>query len=111
MTAPTATVAWNDSADEKQKSGSVAAWRDEVESGLPNLLTPADIGRMQRLLARCVKLVPREYSHGVTDGKLIIPLEYREATQFAGQAQTLVNQLHPSGNRNNRKPMRSIARN
>jgi high-affinity iron transporter len=95
LTAPTATVAWNDAANEKQKSGSVAAWRDEVESGLPNLLTPADIGRMQRLLARCVKLVPREYSHGVTDGKLIIPLEYREATQFAEQSQTLVNQLAP----------------
>jgi high-affinity iron transporter len=95
LTAPTATVAWDDAADEKQKSGAVAAWRDEVESGLPNLLTPADIGRMQRLLARCVKLVPREYSHGVTDGKLLIPLEYREATQFAEQAQTLVNQLAP----------------
>ena len=40
LTAPTATVAWNDAADEKQKSGAVAAWRDEVESGLPNLLTP-----------------------------------------------------------------------
>jgi high-affinity iron transporter len=95
LTAPTATVAWDDSAEQKQKTDSVAAWRDEVESGLPNLLTQADIGRMQRLLARCVKLVPREYSHGVTDGKLIIPLEYREATQFAEQSQTLVNQLAP----------------
>ena len=58
-----------------------------------------------------MKLVPREYSHGVTDGKLIIPLEYREATQFAEQAQTLVNQLAPVWKRNNRKPMRGIARN
>ena len=89
------TIAWNDSADQKEKTAAVAAWRDEVESALPNLLTPADIGRMQRLLARCVKLVPREYSHGVTDGKLIIALEYREANQFAEQAQTLVNQLAP----------------
>jgi high-affinity iron transporter len=95
LTTTTATVAWNDSADDKQKNASVTAWRDEVESGLPNLLTQVDIGRMQRLLARCVKLVPREYSHGVTDGKLIIPLEYREATQFAEQSQTLVNQLAP----------------
>ncbi len=95
LVAPTATVAWDDSAGQKQKTDSVATWRDEVESGLPNLLTQADIGRMQRLLARCVKLVPREYSHGVTDGKLIIPLEYREATQFAEQSQTLVNQLAP----------------
>jgi high-affinity iron transporter len=95
LTAPTATVAWNDSADEKQKIAAVTTWRDELESGLPNLLTQADIGRMQRLLARCVKLVPREYSHGVANGKLIIALEYREAMQFAEQSQTLVNQLAP----------------
>ncbi|HVU28096.1 MAG TPA: FTR1 family protein [Verrucomicrobiae bacterium] len=91
----TATVAWDDSADEKQKVDAVGQWRDEVESTLPNLLSPSDIGRMQRLLARCVKLVPREYSHGVSNGKLIIPLELREAKQFAEQSQTLVNQLAP----------------
>jgi high-affinity iron transporter len=93
--AVTTTIAWNEAADQKEKTAAVATWRDEVESALPNLLTPADIGRMQRLLARCVKLVPREYSHGVTDGKLLIALEYREANQFADQAQTLVNQLAP----------------
>jgi high-affinity iron transporter len=93
--ATTATIAWNDSDDQTQKAAAVEKWRDEVESALPNLLTPDDVGRMQRLLARCVKLVPREYSHGVTDGKLIIALEYREANQFAEQAQTLVNQLAP----------------
>jgi high-affinity iron transporter len=95
LATPAATIAWDDSADEKQKINSVAAWRDEVESALPNLLTQADIGRMQRLLARCVKLVPREYSHGVANGKLIIPLELREAKQFTDQSQTLVNQLAP----------------
>jgi high-affinity iron transporter len=95
FTALTATISWNDSADENQKINSVAKWRDEVESGLPNLLSQSDIGRMQRLLARCVTLVPREYSHGVADGKLIIPLELREAKQFADQSQTLVNQLAP----------------
>ena len=89
------TIACKDTGDQKEKNAAVAAWRDEVESALPNLLTPAGIGRMQRLLARCVKLVPREYSHGVTDGKLLIALEYREANQFAEQAQTLVNQLAP----------------
>ncbi|HEX4348834.1 MAG TPA: FTR1 family protein [Verrucomicrobiae bacterium] len=92
---PTATVAWDDAADQKQKADNVAVWRDEVESGLPNLLSSSDIGRMQRLLARCVKLIPREYSHGVADGKLIIPLELREAKQFTDQSQTLVNQLAP----------------
>jgi high-affinity iron transporter len=95
LAAPTATVAWDDAADEKQKTDFVAKWRDEVESALPNLLTSADIGRMQRLLARCVTLVPREYSHGVANGKLIIPLELREAKQFTDQSQTLINQLAP----------------
>jgi high-affinity iron transporter len=95
LTAPTATVAWNDATDEKQKADSVAKWRDEVESTLPNLLTSADIGRMQRLLARCVTLVPREYSHGVANGKLIIPLELREAKQFTDESQMLINQLAP----------------
>ena len=85
VTSVTAEIAWNDSDDEKQKMDAVAAWRDEVESGLPNLLSSSDIGRMQRLLARCVKLVPREYSHGVSDGKLIIPLELREAKQFTDE--------------------------
>ena len=65
------------------------------KSALPNLLTEQDIGRMQRLLLRFVKLVPREYQNGVHNGELIIPLEYREATQFNDQARTLVNQLAP----------------
>jgi high-affinity iron transporter len=91
----TATIAWNDSADQKQKVDAVSTWRDEIESTLPNLLSASDIGRMQRLLARCVTLVPREYSHGVADGKLIIPLELREAKQFADESQMLVNQLAP----------------
>jgi high-affinity iron transporter len=95
FSATTANVAWNDSAGQTQKENSVAAWREEVESGLPNLLSPSDIGRMQRLLARCVTLIPREYSHGVANGKLIIPLELREAKQFADESQTLVNQLAP----------------
>jgi high-affinity iron transporter len=95
LTTTTATVVWDDAADETTKNAAVTTWRDEVESALPNLLTPADIGRMQRLLARCVKLVPREYSHGVADGKLIIPLELREAKLFADQSQMLVNQLAP----------------
>jgi high-affinity iron transporter len=91
----TAMIVWDDSASDKQKAEVVAAWRDGVEAGLPNLLSSSDIGRMQRLLARCVKLVPREYSHGVSDGKLIIPLELREAKQFTDQSQALVNQLAP----------------
>ena len=79
----------------KQNADAIEAWRSEIESVLPNLLTEKDIGRMQRLLVRFIKLVPREYQNGVHNGELIIPLEYREATQFSDQAQTLVNQLAP----------------
>jgi high-affinity iron transporter len=74
----------------------VAAWRDRVEATLPNLLTAADITRLQRLLARFIDVVPREYRDaGVQDGKIIIPLEYKQAVQFTQQAQSLVNELAP----------------
>ena len=86
---------WFGMAASKQNTEAVATWRSEVESALPNLLTEKDIGRMQRLLVRFIKLVPREYQNGVHNGELIIPLEYREATQFSDQAQTLVNQFAP----------------
>jgi high-affinity iron transporter len=88
-------LVWNAGAETKEKIDATAAWRESIESSLPNLFTQADIGRMQLLLARFIKLVPREYVNGVTDGKLIIPLEYREATQFTDQSLTLVNQLAP----------------
>jgi high-affinity iron transporter len=86
---------WNDGAALDRNTEAMSAWRGDVESALPNLLTEKDIGRMQRLLLRFVKLVPREYQNGVHNGELIIPLEYREATQFSNQAQTLINQLAP----------------
>ena len=73
---------WMENSDPKQNADAVAAWRSEVESALPNLLTEKDIGRMQRLLVRFIKLVPREYQNGVHNGEMIIPLEYREATQL-----------------------------
>ena len=38
---------WIENADPKQNADEVAAWRSEVESALPNLLTEKDIGRMQ----------------------------------------------------------------
>jgi high-affinity iron transporter len=74
----------------------VAAWRERVEGTLPNLLTPTDITRLQRLLARFIDVVPREYRDaGVQDGKIVIPLEYKQAVQFTQQAQSLVNELAP----------------
>ncbi len=74
---------------------SLALWRQDVEGILPNLLTDKDVGRLQRLLARFVKLIPQEYRNGVSDGHILIALEYREATQFTQQAQALVNELGP----------------
>ena len=53
------------------------------------------MARLQRLLGRFVKLIPKEYINGVSNGHLIIALEYREATQFTQQAQALVNELGP----------------
>jgi high-affinity iron transporter len=86
---------WLGGAEPERNTEAMSAWRGDVESALPNLLTEKDIARMQRLLIRFIKLVPREYQNGVHNGELIIPLEYREATQFSDQAQTLVNQLAP----------------
>ena len=73
----------------------LAYWRQDVEATLPNLLTETDVARLQRLLGRFVKLIPKEYVNGVSNGHIIIALEYREATQFTQQAQALVNELGP----------------
>ena len=74
----------------------LTAWREKVEATLPNLLKPADVTRLQRLLVRFVNVVPKEYHNGVEgSGNIVIPLEYREAVQFTQQAQGLVNELSP----------------
>ena len=77
----------------------LADWRSNVEATLPNLLKPEDVTRLGRLLVRFVKLVPREYRNGVADGKITIPLEFREARQFTEQAQGLTNELAPTWRR------------
>lgn len=77
-------------------AATVAAWRERVEATLPNLLTPADVTRLQRLLARFIDVIPREYRDaGVQNGKIVIPLEYKQAVQFTQQAESLVNELAP----------------
>ena len=73
----------------------VAVWRDRVEVTLPNLLSPKDVTRLERLLARFIVVIPKEYRNGVQDGAVVIPLEYKEAIQFTQQAQSLVNELAP----------------
>ncbi len=73
----------------------VAAWRERVEATLPNLLSPTDVTRLQRLLARFIDVIPKEYRNGVQNCVIVIPLEYKEAVQFTQQAQSLVNELSP----------------
>ena len=77
----------------------LASWRESLEETLPNLLKPADITRLERLLVRFVSVVPKEYHNGVDNGQVTIPLEYQEAVQFVQQAQSLVNELAPTWRR------------
>ena len=77
----------------------LSAWRENLEESLPNLLKPADITRLERLLVRFVSVVPKEYHNGVDNGHVTIPLEYQEAVQFVQQAQGLVNELAPTWRR------------
>ncbi|MDB5327844.1 MAG: High-affinity iron transporter, partial [Phycisphaerales bacterium] len=69
--------------------------RKSVESALPSLLSDAEKVRRERLLLKLVMLVPREYAPGVRDGKIVVPLEYREAVAFTAQAQQLLGELAP----------------
>ena len=93
---PTGTpLAWNAMEDSRARVSAIVQWREELEAILPNLLSDTDISRMQRLLARLLKLIPREYENGVNNGQVTIEFEYREAVMFTEKAQGLVNQLAP----------------
>ena len=81
--------------DSPEDSQAIALWRQDVEGTLPNLLSDQDVSRLERLLIRFVKLIPQEYHNGVANGHILIALEFREATQFSQQAQSLVNELGP----------------
>ncbi len=85
----------------------LGTWREKVEATLPNLLQPADVTRLQRLLVRFVVVVPKEYHNGVDGGRVVIPLEYQEAVQFTQQAQGLVNELAPTWRRDLAGPYRA----
>lgn len=85
----------------------LTAWREGLEETLPNLLKPADITRLERLLVRFVSVVPKEYRNGVTNGQILIALEYQEAVQFIQQAQGLVNELAPTWRRDLAAPYRA----
>jgi high-affinity iron transporter len=85
----------NEPYNSPEAAASLAAWREKIEATLPNLLSPTDVTRLQRLLARFVDVIPKEYRNGVENGQVVIPLEYKEAQQFTQQAQSLVNELAP----------------
>lgn len=73
----------------------VAAWRLALETGYPNLLSPEDVERRERIVLKLLRLIPMEYQSGVRDGEITIPIEYREAKSFTIQAQQIVNELMP----------------
>ncbi len=101
---PAAPPALAENLASEANQAAVATWRQSLESTLPNLLEPADVVRLERLLARFVKLVPKEYRNGVNDGHVTIMLEYREAKQFTEQAQALTNELAPVWRRDRAEP-------
>ncbi len=64
-------------------------------TSLPSLLSDKERERRARLLLKLVQLVPQEYSAGVRDGQIVVPLEYREAVAFTQQARQIVGELAP----------------
>jgi len=73
----------------------VDAWRLALEATFPNLLSPEDVQRRERIVLKLLRLVPMEYQSGVRDGKVVIPIEYREAKSFTIQVQQLLTELIP----------------
>lgn len=71
-------------------------FRNGVESQLPSLLTDKERSRQERLLLKLVMLAPGEYGRGVRDGKVAVPLEYREAVSFTAQARQMLGELTPA---------------
>src|SRR5258707_940553 len=57
-------------------ASTVNEWSRSVLAGLPNLLSAEDIVRHERLLVKLIRLVPLEYSSGVRNGEVLIPIEY-----------------------------------
>lgn len=59
----------------------------------PASLSPEEIERRSRLLARFLGLVPVEYGKGVRNGEITIPFEYFEAGLFRDRAEMLLGEL------------------
>ena len=78
-----------------QLSNLAAQWRLSLEAGYPNLLSPEDVERRERIVLKLLRLIPKEYQSGVRDGEITIPIEYREAKSFTIQTRQIVNELMP----------------
>jgi high-affinity iron transporter len=78
-----------------QLSALAADWRLSLEAGYPNLLSPEDVQRRERIVLKLLRLIPKEYQSGVRDGEITIPIEYREAKSFTIQVRQIVNELMP----------------
>lgn len=68
-------------------------WAAELQRHLPNLLTPDEVTRRERLLIKLLKLIPLEYAAGVRDGEIVVPLEYREAETFTIQCRQILDEV------------------
>lgn len=75
---------------------SIEKWKTALESRLPDLLSPDDVARQERLVVKLLRLVPMEYRAGVRDGQITVPLEYREAVSFTVQAEQILVELRPN---------------
>ena len=69
--------------------------RGEIETHLPSLLSEQEFAHHQRMLLKLVTIIPKEYSAGVRDGEVTVPLEYREAVSFTAQARQFADELAP----------------
>jgi high-affinity iron transporter len=78
-----------------QLSDLAAQWRLSLEAGYPNLLSPEDVERRERIVLKLLRLIPKEYQSGVREGQITIPIEYREAKSFTIQTRQIVNELMP----------------
>jgi high-affinity iron transporter len=76
-------------------SEKISAWKLELEGAYPNLLSPEDVLRRERIILKLLRLIPMEYQSGVRNGEVVIPIEYSEAKSFAIQCQQIVNELIP----------------
>lgn len=79
----------------QQAAEVLTSWRLQLESAYPNLLSEEDVQRREGLILKLLRLIPSEYLSGVKDGRIIIPLEYREAKSFTIQCQQIINELMP----------------